>query len=1224
MEQADGHHDPVCESVVFLSNFPHTQMPENTQRCETAGEDGTRRCKYVGRKIGEALRWVEDRDLLTMMLVFMCNTLVFVFSVSLRSSGHRCQRRKTLEEEDGGPQFDVANFDTNPSLIPEDDDAEDVASLRAKVVGGLKVIRDSRRRPQGDSPMGGEYADADIFETGMHGSLSSSPTAGDAKKAASKQQAEEDSELDLAKVSLEMLGLVNIVRQPDEVVYVHCGADAYLYMKYQKYMINMLWVMFVTSVLVLLPNQYGKRESNDADSRFLNTFYLWANAANLQGKDEGGGRMFTQLYATFFFSFLVFVWLTEFRKLMVKLTDPTYIAELNSQVVDVERWGSEDDSEKAAAADLVLQEARARTLEVQNIPVQLSRHEIRQAIETACPDQLLEVHVPARCGRSLLSRTNLEYFQPQGAGSGTAFLTFKQRAHARGFRDAFKKMRAISKKKQSLSVNLGAVGTFGFDIGVELPEFMQETIDRVTDVDAHLEMVLNQVETNVVRAEDVTDSVASAARGLLCCCGRRSSRAASPDSVDGRRLSSVDEARLSALRMSDRDREGDTETNDGSTRASFQRRHAVSPDSLASMAAELSQIERERERQNETVMLLSFPEHFQTKHWKVNWAPEAGDILWGNLHISGVERKLRKAIWSVIIATCFVSIAYAYNKYAMETTMVYLLTEATKTTTGIKEGAMFDNSLNGKSYQFGKLVYGMVTIYAPVVVLCMVNYGILPVVCMVSSVLEGRKNNSSIQKAVLRKNYMLMIINILILPTLALKTPDAFIAQFKQMSDNIQMTKSYDWTIGYCHNGCQCYGATSVHVCNDREFSQWEKTKLDESGLFTFHECQRRPCEPGDVPGDNRKTPGKVGPRGQDGEPDPRLIPAGHFTWGCYNATEGQDNNIMPSWLRAHKVPEGVTVPRINGCSRNSSNDFGEPAGPDYFHLWPVCQESKIYCHHVSVHCQGQCETNDYLKIVGNFVLAANASFLYCFVVSAALLGTGWQLLNLAFYCFCLLQLACKKRNSGSENDDGLLFWDIATDTSKVQASMKEEGYAFEIGYYYAVGLVIFAIVIFYSVHFPPVCFAGLLYFNCKHFVDKYNLLYVYPVNGSQHVRSGGQMGGTVHDLVLFSLCLMQLGMAAFFKVKDPDSVRWALYLFATTLAWFFVSVRRASPADSEIVFGDENIEILDVPGTPTTADYGGDLNRTTTTSRKATVTRRQLAQAYAQPVDRAAINQFI
>ena len=30
-------------------------------------------------------------------------------------------------------------------------------------------------------------------------------------------------------------------------------------------------------------------------------------------------------------------------------------------------------------------------------------------------------------------------------------------------------------------------------------------------------------------------------------------------------------------------------------------------------------------------------------------------------------------------------------------------------------------------------------------------------------------------------------------------------------------------------------------------------------------------------------------------------------------------------------------------------------------------------------------------------------------------------------------------------------------------------------GLHASVGLVIFAIVIFYSVHFPPVCFAGLL-----------------------------------------------------------------------------------------------------------------------------------------------------
>ena len=86
-----------------------------------------------------------------------------------------------------------------------------------------------------------------------------------------------------------------------------------------------------------------------------------------------------------------------------------------------------------------------------------------------------------------------------------------------------------------------------------------------------------------------------------------------------------------------------------------------------------------------------------------------------------------------------------------------------------------------------------------------------------------------------------------------------------------------------------------------------------------------------------------------------------------------------------------------------------------------------------------------------------------------SLLGTGWQLLNLAFYFFCLVQSACKKKTDGaqagsdSETDSGLEFWDIAAGADKVQKTMKENGWAFEIGYYYAVGLVIFAIVIFYS-----------------------------------------------------------------------------------------------------------------------------------------------------------------
>lgn len=82
-------------------------------------------------------------------------------------------------------------------------------------------------------------------------------------------------------------------------------------------------------------------------------------------------------------------------------------------------------------------------------------------------------------------------------------------------------MHASAKKKQSLQLDLGAVGTFGVDLGVQLPTFVQETIDRVTDIDAHLETVLAEIETNVARAEDATESATQVLRNLICCWPQR-------------------------------------------------------------------------------------------------------------------------------------------------------------------------------------------------------------------------------------------------------------------------------------------------------------------------------------------------------------------------------------------------------------------------------------------------------------------------------------------------------------------------------------------------------------------------------------------------------------------------------------------------------------------------------------------------------------------------------
>ena len=79
----------LCAQVELSRNG--NDVEDNQVNCEAAGP-----CVYTGTKIGEMLRIVEDRDLLTMMLVFMMNTLVFCTAVGLRSSGHRCQRTRSL------------------------------------------------------------------------------------------------------------------------------------------------------------------------------------------------------------------------------------------------------------------------------------------------------------------------------------------------------------------------------------------------------------------------------------------------------------------------------------------------------------------------------------------------------------------------------------------------------------------------------------------------------------------------------------------------------------------------------------------------------------------------------------------------------------------------------------------------------------------------------------------------------------------------------------------------------------------------------------------------------------------------------------------------------------------------------------------------------------------------------------------------------------------------
>ena len=154
-----------------MSNFPKTHMVENMQTCQDAG-----RCSYAGVKIGEALRAVEDRDLLTMMLVFMMNTLVFCSCVLAISSGHRCHRSKVDAANDGAVNFNLEAFDRTPSLLSEQSSAAPALGVKGKLLRRISSIRSERADGLlGQSPPGSPTAAGASFEVedgAVRGSLS--------------------------------------------------------------------------------------------------------------------------------------------------------------------------------------------------------------------------------------------------------------------------------------------------------------------------------------------------------------------------------------------------------------------------------------------------------------------------------------------------------------------------------------------------------------------------------------------------------------------------------------------------------------------------------------------------------------------------------------------------------------------------------------------------------------------------------------------------------------------------------------------------------------------------------------------------------------------------------------------------------------------------------------------------------------------------------------------
>jgi hypothetical protein len=166
--------------------------------------------------------------------------------------------------------------------------------------------------------------------------------------------------------------------------------------------------------------------------------------------------------------------------------------------------------------------------------------------------------------------------------------------------------------------------------------------------------------------------------------------------------------------------------------------------------------------------------------------------------------------------------------------------------------------------------------------------------------------------------------------------------------------------------------------------------------------------------------------------------------------------------------------------------------------------------------------------------LADKGAFFVNYVITSALIGTALELLRfpeLAMYVFRLLRIKSE-----------------AEKTSIRKEILSE----FPFGIHYAWSLLIFTISTVYSLTCPLITPFGLLYLCLKHFVDKYNIYYVYrPIT---MCGEGQQIHADAVRMVRVAILLLQLIMAAFSFIRGALSLMSSISFicFIVSVAFFF------------------------------------------------------------------------
>merc|ERR1719427_2616678 len=196
--------------------------------------------------------------------------------------------------------------------------------------------------------------------------------------------------------------------------------------------------------------------------------------------------------------------------------------------------------------------------------------------------------------------------------------------------------------------------------------------------------------------------------------------------------------------------------------------------------------------------------------------------------------------------------------------------------------------------------------------------------------------------------------------------------------------------------------------------------------------------------------------------------------------------------------------------------------------------------------------------------LPDSGAFFVNYVITSAMIGSGMELIRFPELFWYLIQI-CMSRSKA--------------DTPAIRKAIT---YEFRFGEQYARMMLIFAMVVMFSISCPLITPFGCLYFILKHLVDRHNLAFVYARS-----RINKKVHATAINFVIMSIGLLQFFMIVFSFVRSWNSNLSSLDLRTkAALLLFFVTVnvcssqiwsntcRKISPIKYEdVTLASDNVE---------------------------------------------------